>query len=189
MKILQTPIRFYPYIGGVENHVYYLSKELVKLGHEVKVICANEPNKYITEKDGIKIKKLPYWFKIANTNIMPSFPFVLWKEDFDIIHTHMPTPFTADLSVLIAKLRGKKSIITYHNDLIKKGFSGFIAKLYNNTFLKLTLCLADKIIITQPTYLDSSKYLKKYQYKIEVFPNGVDSKLFEVKKKKTLYFS
>ena len=31
MKILQTPVRFYPYVGGVENQVYYLSKDLVKL--------------------------------------------------------------------------------------------------------------------------------------------------------------
>ena len=43
IKIIQTPIRFFPYIGGVENHVYYLSKELVKRGHALKVLCANEP--------------------------------------------------------------------------------------------------------------------------------------------------
>src|SRR6266567_2274931 len=43
LTVLQTPIRFYPAIGGVENHVYYLSKELVNDGNTVKVICANEP--------------------------------------------------------------------------------------------------------------------------------------------------
>ncbi len=51
MKILQTPARFYPYVGGVENYVYYLSKELVKRGHEVKVVCAKD------DIEGIKIKK------------------------------------------------------------------------------------------------------------------------------------
>ena len=43
MKIIQTPVRFYPFTGGVENYVLYLSKELVKLGHNITVICANEP--------------------------------------------------------------------------------------------------------------------------------------------------
>ena len=43
MKILQTPVRFYPYIGGVENYVYSLSKHLVRFGHDVTVLCANEP--------------------------------------------------------------------------------------------------------------------------------------------------
>ena len=31
MKILQILVRFYPSVGGVENYVYYLSKDLVKL--------------------------------------------------------------------------------------------------------------------------------------------------------------
>jgi hypothetical protein len=43
MKILQTPVRFYPFTGGVENYVYNLSRELVKLGHDVTIVCANEP--------------------------------------------------------------------------------------------------------------------------------------------------
>ena len=42
MKILQTPVRFYPYIGGVENYVYYLSKGRVKGRHEVTVVCGND---------------------------------------------------------------------------------------------------------------------------------------------------
>jgi len=44
MKIIQTPVRFYPFIGGVENYVHYLSKELVKRGHHVTVACAKEPD-------------------------------------------------------------------------------------------------------------------------------------------------
>ena len=41
MKILQTPVRFYPYIGGVENYVRSLSKYLVRFGHDVTVLCAD----------------------------------------------------------------------------------------------------------------------------------------------------
>src|SRR5664280_2480803 len=97
MKIVQTPVRFYPFTGGVENYVYYMSKELVKLGHDVKVICANEPSSIKEEiVDGINIKRLHYITKIANTNITPGFPFALSSEDFDIIHTHIPTPWSAD---------------------------------------------------------------------------------------------
>jgi len=72
MKILQTPTRFYPYVGGVENYVYYLSKELIKLGNEVRVICANEPKSKQEEIiDGIKVKRLEYIGKIAAANITP----------------------------------------------------------------------------------------------------------------------
>ncbi|MCK4731975.1 MAG: glycosyltransferase, partial [Methanophagales archaeon] len=61
MKILQTPASFYPYIGGVENNAFYLSIELVKRGHDVTVICANEPNTKKEELiEGIKVKRLSY---------------------------------------------------------------------------------------------------------------------------------
>src|SRR2546429_1627586 len=66
--ILQTPIRFYPSIGGVENHVYYLSKELVDNGKFVKVICANEPQSNNRNMHGIVVERLAYPFKITNTN-------------------------------------------------------------------------------------------------------------------------
>lgn len=108
MKIIQTPARFYPFTGGVENYVYGLSKELVKQGYEVKVICAREPDKDVKEIDGIKVEKLRWIGKVANTNITPFLPFKLLFEDFDVIHTHLPTPWSADWSAIIAWIRRKK---------------------------------------------------------------------------------
>ena len=61
MKILQTPVRFKPYIGGVENYVYELSKQLVRQGHEVKVICANESAPKAQDLiEGIEVNRLKY---------------------------------------------------------------------------------------------------------------------------------
>lgn len=193
MKIVQTPVRFYPFIGGVENYVYYSAKELVKLGHDVTVICANEPS---IEKngiiEGIKFKRLSYFGKIANTNITPYLPFTLSKEDFDIIHTHIPTPWSADWSNIYSKLKKKPLVVTYHNDIIGNGFAEYIARFYNGSALKSLLNHADRIIITQPNYLNSSPYLEDYSHKIEVIPNGVDVKKFKPldidKQKNTLFF-
>lgn len=35
-KILMVSDFFYPNFGGVENHIYYLSQCLLKLGHKVR---------------------------------------------------------------------------------------------------------------------------------------------------------
>lgn len=180
MKIIQTPARFYPYIGGVENYVYYLSKELVKLGDELTVICANEPQRREKEViDGINVKRLSYLGKIANTNITHQLPFTLSKEDFDIVHTHLPTPWSADWSNMVSKFKKKPLIVTYHNDIIGNGAANFIARFYNSTALKSLLNGADKIIVTQPNYLQSSPYIRKYEDKIEILPNGVDVDKFK----------
>lgn len=193
MKIIQTPVRFYPFTGGVENYVYYMSKELVKLGNEVKVVCANEPQ---TEKedfiDGIDVLRLYYLAKIANTNITPGFPLAVSREDFDVMHTHIPTPWSADWSSIISKLKKKPLVVTYHNDIIGSGAADYIARFYNKTALKSLLNNADKIIITQPSYIDYSPHLSDYEEKIDVIPNGVDVEKFKPtdrpRWKNTLFF-
>lgn len=193
MRIIQTPVRFYPFTGGVENYVYYMSKELVRLGNDVKVVCANEPH---TKKedviDGINVLRLYYIAKIANTNITPGFPLAVSKEDFDIMHTHIPTPWSADWSSIVSKFKRKPLVVTYHNDIIGSGMADQIARLYNKTALKSLLNNAEKIIITQPSYIDYSPHLSNYEDKIEVIPNGVDVEIFKPKDlprwRNTLFF-
>jgi len=193
MKILQTPVRFYPFTGGVEQYVYYLSKELVKIGHQIEVLCANEPPSKKTEIiEGIKVKRLPYIAKIANTNLTPTLPLEIARSDFEIIHTHLPTPWSADWSMILSKIKNKHLILSYYNDVIGTGFSDYLARFYNSTSLKLLLKAAKKIIIIQEDYQHSSPHLKNYQDKIEVVPCGVDTEKFQPnnskKGKDTLFF-
>jgi len=179
LKILQTPVRFYPAIGGVEKYVLELSKSLVKDGHEVTVVCANEPpENHRTGIFGINIIRLPYIRKIANTNITTRLLPTLLRQDFDVIHTHIPTPWSADWSALVSLIKRKPLIVTYHNDLIKGGgFEALIAKAYNATFLRLLFRRASKIIITQSRYLGYSKHLRKYENKVVTIPLGITKPL------------
>lgn len=180
MKILQTPPRFYPYIGGVENCVYYLSKELIKFSHQVKIICADEPPVGNAVIGGIEVKRLRYIIKIANTNITLALPRVLLKEDFDIIHTHLPTPWAADWSAVISLVKNKPLVLTYYNNILGEGIYYYVAKVYNLTILPILLKLAKKLIITHKRYVDYSPYLKDYVKKIEIIPVGVDLEKFKV---------
>ncbi|WJI08693.1 glycosyltransferase family 4 protein [Methanobacterium sp. CWC-01] len=192
MKILQTPVRFYPFTGGVENYVYYLSRELVKAGNGVEVICANEPPSLDEDTvDGIKVKRLSYTGKIANTNITPHLPLSLSRIDCDLIHTHIPTPWSADWSAFYSKIKKKPLIVTYHNDIIGRGLANSIAQVYNATALKIVLRQAEKIVITQAGYLQSSSHLKNYEDKLEVIPTGVDLDKFgpeAQKEENTIFF-
>lgn len=174
LKILLTPARFYPYAGGVENYAYYLSRELVKSGHQVKIICAKEPKDSKVTNNGIKLERLDYIGKIANTNITPTLPYHILKEDFDILHTHLPTPWSADWSALVSLGKMKPLVLSYHNDIVGDGIASYIAKGYNLTALKFVLKTASKIIISHYNYFKFSPHLKDYQEKIEIIPNGVD---------------
>jgi glycosyltransferase involved in cell wall biosynthesis len=178
IRILQTPVRFYPYTGGVEKYVLNLSQELINRGHSVKVVCADEPKSDLTEIDGINVQRLNYIGKISNTNITLGLFFALLKENFDIIHTHFPTPWSAGISMIISFLKKKPLILTYHNDAVTAGKLSVLTEIYNRVFLPLLLKRSLKILITQPEYINRSKYLYKYKNKIEVIPCGIDSNIY-----------
>ena len=89
------------------------------------------------------------------------------------MHTHIPTPWSADISALVSLLKRKPLIVTYHNDLTGQGIGGPIARLYNCTLLHLVLRRARKVIITQPKYLEYSKHLKWHKEKLKTLPLGV----------------
>ncbi|AEM57268.1 glycosyl transferase [Haloarcula hispanica N601] len=185
MDILHTPVRFYPYIGGVETYVHDLSKKLVKFNHNVTVVCAkvDEETERCETIDGIDVRRLTSVGQMANTNITPALPAVLIEEaqSADVIHTHLPTPWFADLSVLAGVVTGTPVVITYHNDIVGDGIANHIAYFYNQTWLRLTLRYSDRIIVTQPDYVENSKYLSPEMDKIEIISNGVDVNYFEPK--------
>ncbi len=177
MDILQTPVRFHPYVGGVEKYVLTLSQELAARNHRVTVVCANEPKTPpVGDINGIRVKRLSCIGKIANTNITPTLPIALLCEDYDIIHTHLPTPWAADWSAFAAMLGKKPLVLTYHNDIVGAGRNAYAARLYNQTLLKITLRIADRIVVTRPGPL--SPILEPYAEKVVVVPNSVDTAVF-----------
>lgn len=112
MKIVFLARRFYPDVGGVEKHVYEISRRLFEKGNEVIVITESLGRE--DEIDGIKIirinNKREDWFK----------KFYIWKwmlknislfYSADIIHIH--DIYYAYLPVRFL-LFWKKSFITFH---------------------------------------------------------------------------
>ena len=173
LRVIQTPVRFFPAFGGVEKYVLELSKRLVAQGNEVTVVCADEPCAEPGIVQGVKMIRLPYFAKVANTNITTRLFGTLMRQNFDVMHTHIPTPWSADISALVSLLKHKPLIVTYHNDLIGQGIAGLFVRLYNSTFLHLVLLCANKVIITQPKYSEYSRHLKWHEKKLITLPLGV----------------
>ena len=62
LKVLIANTTAYPQIGGVENSLRYISRELIRMGHEVKIFCfkvsSNEPLRM--NHDSVEIIRCPY---------------------------------------------------------------------------------------------------------------------------------
>ena len=174
MKILHTPVRLYA-TGGVENYVLNLTRSLADLGHEVKVICSESARDMDCDAR-ISVRTLGSIGRIANTNITLGLPLALLRENFDVMHTQLPTPWSADWSLLACLAKKKPLILTYHNDIVGEGMAGHLARLYNASALNLLLKRSARILVARPRHV--SDRLEPFMDKVEFVPVGVDTQFF-----------
>lgn len=88
MKIIFLTRKFYPNIGGVERHVLEVSRELIRMGHEVSVVCEGSGKEELKGINiyripisvGEKLKKFQIWYWLfKNLDII---------RKADIVHCH-----------------------------------------------------------------------------------------------------
>lgn len=176
MKVLQTPPRYAPHIGGVEVVAQVIAERLHRDGDQARVVCADEGARAGEELvNGVPVRRLRWLAKVANTNLTLGLPWVLARTDFDVVHTHLPTPWTADVSVLVAKLRGRRSVVHFHNEVVGDGVNAWVAAAYRQTMQRLTLRLADVVFVLSDPWADTlrARY-PSVRSKLHVMPNGVD---------------
>ncbi|MEW5759840.1 MAG: glycosyltransferase family 4 protein [Candidatus Thermoplasmatota archaeon] len=178
MKITQVAPYFNPHIGGVENHVYFISKFLLSKGHDVTVLTSLY-DKALREKesiDGINVKRVKTIGTIFSTPITPGLKKFLGDED--IIHAHSPPPLSSYYAAKFCRKENKKFVLTYHCDLeLPTFFGNLITSFYRKTFDRYTLNTAKKIIATSESYVSTSRAL--WNYETIIIPNGVDTGKFK----------
>jgi len=168
---------YYPVIGGVENHIRDLARELSSQ-IDVRVLVANTSFQTAEEKiDGIEVYKAANLGTFKSTPIAPTFPCWLKKLKSDIYHFHFPYPF-GEFSYLLAKPSGKL-VVTYHSDIVRQKFLRFLYKPFLRAFLKR----ADKIIVGSPNMIEHSPFLTEVKEKCEVVHYGIDVRRFELTEK------
>jgi glycosyltransferase involved in cell wall biosynthesis len=177
LRILFTPPRYAPYVGGVEEHCRGYARELRRRGHSVTVCCADE-GVPLARVDGIPVRRCRTALKVANTNVTPGLPLYLAMAKADIIHTFLPTPWSADWSAMMGKRRRIPVVLSYDNDIVGQGMAARIAGLYNSVLLPRALRAADQILLLNPWKSQVPPHLSPYTAKIRVVPPGIDTDRF-----------
>jgi glycosyltransferase involved in cell wall biosynthesis len=184
MKIIMVCNYFYPVTGGEENHIYNLSKRLVKKGHTVEVFTINKTYQGEVlpesgEKDGILIKRFPGKLSLFRS---------VMGAKCDVIHYHhYRSPFI-DFGVLAGKLSKKRRIFTPYCAYPPRSFFNIIVKkVYDLTLGKMTLNFVERMIsLTESDKGDLIK-LGADPKKITIIPNAIAFERFEKLEKPTLF--
>jgi glycosyltransferase involved in cell wall biosynthesis len=184
MNILATTPYFYPEGGGLERYAYNIFKGLVKKGYNITVFCATKKGyDYSEEIDGIIVNRLKPDIIISNTPIRLNLFNILNKEisinKYDMINSHTPVPYFAEIAALTAYKHKIDYIVTFHvaDNTSPRLWLNAIYKLLDITIEPIMFNIAKMIIAVNE--LVKQGYLARFSYKTEVIPPGVDTNIYK----------
>jgi len=182
---------FYPYLGGIEKHMYEIAKRIAKTD-EVHVITSQLENTASEEQiENIFIHRMPSrYFKFP---VLCPPPFVVSPRvkkkiktldsvyDFDAfaLHSRYMPDFTYVLKY--AKKVNKFSTFTVHDQRFI-GINPFIdgvADAYDNVFGVKTISQASKFIAVSNSVVQDLEFYEFKKDKIKMIYNGVDTDFFK----------
>ena len=193
MRILQVSPKYFPFIGGVEEHVRNISQRLAK-EHQVTVFATDDSGELPREEEvnGVSIKR----FRCFAPHNAYHLSFAMWNElkksEFDIVHGH--SYHTVPLYFSRYAKRTRYVVTPHYERYGGTRFRNFLLKLYK-PFGKRIFEEADSII-TVSEY-EKALLLQDFDIiedKISLIPNGVNLEEFSrlpdvVKKGKTVLYA
>ncbi|MEM4335739.1 MAG: glycosyltransferase family 4 protein [Candidatus Anstonellales archaeon] len=193
MKILQAVHSFPPTQGGIEHHVYHLSKELHALGNDVVVITTRDRGTSGEEDfNGVKVKRFfSIDFPIFSSARLPIFAFFgMLKENPDIYASHGYGSIMPFFASIAAFLNRKPFVFTLHGYPEVKGPKKLFYYFYKFFIASIFLRIAKKVIVVSKATIP--KIAKECDpQKIVYVPNGIeeifDCELDYEKKNKITY--
>ncbi len=172
-RVLQLTPYFLPSIGGMEYHVFNLSKKLQQKGFDVEVLT-NSPGPGLY--DGITVHRCRNLLKRKKAGFSPELLYKLLALDYDIVHVHAPFHFGFEFAILFSKLLRKKPVVvTVQMYRARRDLS---SRIYDRFVYDKSLKSADEVMATTTGYVKGEKVFEEISDKISIVPNGVDTTLF-----------
>ncbi len=184
MKIAQVNVYFKPFmVGGAEWYVYNISKQLVKMGHEVHVFTVNRYNgetaSSLQEMEGIRVHRIPlridwsYRIKVWNSSLHRS----LRSDKFDIIHTYDYPQWHSRTALKVAKETRTGSILTVfdvHSMIPRSLYKQLPLRFFDAYFARRILNSADRVLVRAPNLAVRLEEMGVAKETMIVTPSGIN---------------
>ena len=182
-KLLIFAPHFVPVVGGLEQYVSRLARQLQEWG-EWEVLVVTSGSRGCEDScetiDGITVYRLGYSFRISNTPLGVQWPYkirsIIARERPDLINAHLPVPGLADIAALVCG--DIPFIVTYHMNSMHKGNIRYdlLIWIYERLMVHGLLAKASRIICASGAV---QGFLGSYSSKSVVITPAVDTQLFK----------
>ena len=182
MHIIQVTPRFPPAIGGVEEHVYQISLELLKRGHNVTVITSNEVDGKIYPlqmevMQGIHVYRLPLFMPklLRELWFTPDIRRIFRRLRGDVVHAHGYRCLSSCIAVYLAHSKRIPTVLTPHGIYPPRSFVNALLKsIFDRTLGRLLLSFSDRIIALSEHNVRLILQIGASTKNIVIVPNGVN---------------
>lgn len=176
MRILHLYKYYYPFLGGIENHLRLLASEQART-HQVQALVCNTELRSAEEWVGpVRVHRCGQWTNKFSTPFAPCYPIALHRlvRAADRVHIHLADPPAVFFFPFLFPRREKPLVVTYHMEVHSN--HPHLSQVYR-FFLDRLLPLAQRIIVGSPG-LRSSPVLQPYRHRCEMIPYGIDPERF-----------
>lgn len=182
MRILQVTPRFRPAVGGVEEHVYRISRELASRGHNVTVITSNEADGKICPLnkeniEGIQVHRLPLFMSSIFRELwfIPKILKILEELRGDVVHVHGYRCLSSFEAVYFSHAKNIPSVLTPHGIYPSRSLINGLAKsFFDKSSGHLLLDFSDRIIALSEHNRRLLSQMGASEKKVVIVPNGVN---------------
>jgi glycosyltransferase involved in cell wall biosynthesis len=117
MNILMVTPRFLPEMGGIETHVYEVSRRLVAMGHAVTVLTTDRSGHLLpTEQmQGVQVHRVSAWPKQRDYYVAPAIYNRVRASAADVMHVQGYHTFVPPLAMATALRRQMPYVVTFHS--------------------------------------------------------------------------
>ncbi len=181
--ICMLTARFYPFLGGTEQQVAYLSKKLIETQSNVFILTQRYPTNLpkIETKDGFYIIRLLTLFNgfLGSLIFMIStfFWLIVNSTKYDIIHAHLASS-PAIAAVILGKLFKKIIIIKFAGARKTGDIGTSLQRPFGSLKLKFFKSFGTNFVCPSNEVYDEMVTHNFDKNKITIIPNGVDTTKF-----------
>lgn len=182
MRILQVSEHYFPHVGGISEHVFFLSRELGRRGNEVEILTSRIPGPLPNEVSTVRIGRgmaLPMNKSFSRitvgAGIWRRISRLLGKNHYDVIHVHGSLAPMLPMAVLHYSRNDKPrttAIGTFHAGHDPSS----LYRVFKYPLRRQFFRYYDGLIAVSPVARDTMAHFFPGNYRI--IPNGVDTEMF-----------
>lgn len=175
-RILMVTPRFFPMVGGVENHVYEVARRLAGKNVEVTVLTT-DPARHLPryeEMEGFHVERVRAWPADADYYWAPGIYAVIRRGDWDLVHVQSYHTLVPPIAMLAAWRSKIPYVVTFHGGGHSSRFRNSVRNLQRILLRPLLGRAARLIAVARFEVEQYGRELNISRDRFAMIPNGCD---------------